>query len=603
MMKASILNIKNKNRLFLLPSIIFLILSFIFIIITPKANGFEKSVYHGFPTIFWILFTLSIIFGFAYIYMGAITNFNRNYLALAIIVFLLAYFTYFLLPYIRGYALFDSIMADFLAHVGYTKTILETNHIGDNWYPISHILMAQFNMMNISFELSRIMITFFFTIQYIIFTVLYLRELERKIKNIIILFCALPLLYSAFHVSFQPALMSFFTIPLLLYLFEKNKNLEKINKFYVLFFILALFLVFFHPATTIILIMIFTVFLISVILYDLDIYKDYSKSTYLSIISILFTSFYVWYFQFSRMEGIVRTRIQGILFGAHETLGMRYTERFAESELPLINRIITFFEAWGNIFIYGSIALLFLLGFIRVYLSKRDITYPEFSISLQYIGGIAFGGINLITILVGGNIIRQGRWAIFFSTLIVGYGLNKKIKSTEKLKDKKNLNKNHIALFVIFLLITAALILPLYNIYDGNNPLTYSQEHGSDWYIENANYSEKESVASGLSYKIVRYHRGHHTSIERGDFFGRADFRHPHRLGYLENNTAAETFNQNVYIITKPHDYNRHEDWHPARLEVEDYYLEEDLEKLESDPTVNKLYSNGEFIVWEVNSE
>jgi len=605
----------ERKKILLLLSIICLSLSFIQIIRTPQVSGFERSLYSGFPTSFWIFLISAFLLSSLFILLSSFQLPKKRYLGLSFVVLFLAFLVFFLLPYIRGYALLGRGAADILNHVGYTKTILETNHIGpENWYPVSHILMAQFRMLGLSFEVGRALISFAFTLIYIIFTVLYINELEKKLNGLAVLFCVLPLIYTNFHVSFHPALMSFFTIPLLLYLYEKSKNIEGKYEIKTLVFLGSIFIVFFHPVTTVILILIFSVQYISEITPIYHEYKkqaskylDQTKTFCIEIILILFAFFYGWYLQFTRTEEAIRTRMYGLFFREEqEAMAGEYASRVAESELPLFHRFFEAFDRVGLIIIYGSIAILIVIVFVNNYLSKNQKSHSEFSISLQYAAGLLFGFISLTHVITGSHIGRAGRYAILFATIIIGYYLSKIIKNLKSFNRKKIEPQKFIVLAVLIILISSVFVFSIYSVYDTNNHLTYSEERGTDWYVDNANYLDKEGIESLMTYKMVRYLRGthNHPSEERGNIFGdrngNLEWKHPHRLGYLENETAAETFNDSVYLITKPYDWTYHDDWHPIALEDANYYLEEDLEKLEKDLTVNKLYTNEEFTVWHV---
>jgi len=131
---------------------------------------------------------------------------------------------------------------------------------------------------------------------------------------------------------------------------------------------------------------------------------------------------------------------------------------------------------------------------------------------------------------------------------------------------------------------------------DANKQLSHTEHRGLNWHLNTRNESI-ELHAVGLDLRKYEIY-----------FYGRHDYRNhlgeysedpiSTRFGYEENETVYDSLGGRGYMITN--DFNRvsylrfPEEVHDQTLR----YLEEDFERIEEDPTANKIYQNGGQEVW-----
>lgn len=593
-------------RYVLLVSIITLSISLLFLANTEPVSHFEISIYSGIPFIFWILFTTSIVSSSIFLLLSSIYRVKHRYIYLSILVTFFAYFIFFLLPWFRGYLLFGRGLADILAHIGYSKYILQTGNIFvEDWYPVSHILMAQFEMFGLSFELSRVFICYSFTILFIIFSYLLIRELKKGYgyKCLPVLFCAIPLVFREFHLIFYPSVMSLILIPFFLYLFEKGQNKEGGYPFKICMLFLAFAIVFLHPVTTLFLILILIVTYFSQIISNrINIKGVIDRKAFLRFtLSILTISFMIWFVQFKKFFKNVSNAFISI-FGMPEDVSSFEVQvgSIGESGLTHIQLIIKFINFFGVALIYIGVAFLIFFMILREFNSNRPTSYPKIWMINQYVLGWVTAGILVFFPLISASPIRNSRLAILMAVIMIGFYLNDKLEMKDGDKRrKKNLSKLTISIIILILI---SLILSIFTVYIPGNHLTYSEEEGHSWYLENADLNESVRYF-GMNYKTEYYMWGIDSMSRTGGVFpdvNNSTFI-PRHLGYDRNETIAETFENCTYIITKEYDYNYYKIFYPNQLGYKDYYTIKDLEKLEEDTGANKIYSNGGYILWTVN--
>jgi hypothetical protein len=128
------------ERVLILSESLILILVGITVFSTPAASGYEITIYDGFPLYFFVLLFASFMIGFALIInQGLLTRGGSWKVGFGIT--LLSSLIFLSLPAIRGYHLFLS--GDAMFHAGQIKHILHTNHVAEGLiYPALHILVS-----------------------------------------------------------------------------------------------------------------------------------------------------------------------------------------------------------------------------------------------------------------------------------------------------------------------------------------------------------------------------------------------------------------------------------------------------------------------------
>lgn len=578
---------------------------------TDPASGYEVSIYWAYSPFFWFLFSTSILLSSIFILSYEFHKTDKKYLVVSISLIFIAFIVLFLLPLLRGYAFNNRGAGGSVLQVGRIKTILQTGYTGDLFYPAIHILTANLKLIGLSIFEAMLFISILFTFLSISFIHLLSKEFTNNSKNkysLIFLFCAIPLVYQWFHLSFTPAILSFFTVPIFLYLFESGRKKSR-SRFLILSFMIGFFIVFAHPVSLVILIIIIFVWFISE-KASVKLFKEKpSGYNYVGTAFALAIPFFAWHQHFSPFPSVVRRFYANIFEETTRSPGGARIEAAEGSmaHLPMFDFIVSTLRSYGPIFIFGGLGLFCLFMSGKKYLKKGELSFYELNLSLQFITGGIFGFALLFFIPITVHPRRIARYAVVMSVLIISYYLFCEFKKVKR----DDLNKTRkLIVSLVILLILFSLIISIIGVHSNNRHLTYSEEEGTDWYLTHHDH-EKETIHHSMSYRMIHYlygtnltiERGDGTNVtlERGDVFHRTGERIPQNLGYNENESLKETFGEEVYLITKARDYHWYEIAHPNQLEQIDYYTEEDLEKVEMDPTTDKLYCNGGFTVWYTN--
>lgn len=612
------IKIENIQKLTIIIASFFCMTSFFFLVNTPPASNYEISIYGAFSPVFWILFIGSIVFSAIFIISYAFNPIEKRYLIFSIFLIILIFSAFFLLPVIRDYSFISSGRGwgGILERVGLIKTIIQSGYLSTtDWYPVSHILVANLNMIGIPILNSVLLIQLIINFVYISFLFYYIRELDLgfKYSNVAMLFCALSLIYLNFHVIFTPAVMSFLMIPLFLYLLRKGEKDEK-YKFKILVLLLAITIIFFHPLTTFLLILIIIFIFFTKKLYLFFNLGDIKKNTSALIFLIIFILFFTWSSSFLQFDRTMKRSWISLSGMGHYSPLEGHMNMLGETGLTFVQIIERFINMYGVIMIYAGIALICLFFIGKKFFSEKKISYPKMLYSIQFIIGILIGLFMLTVRFLEVEIIRLSRYAIFMSTILIGIYLTEEINIFKKNIGKSKsiiLNKKSIVIFFIIVMILLSIPLSMLNVYASNMHLTYSETTGTDWYLKHGSF-ERGTIAGSAGYRMIMYLYSSETIInrrdgstlivEKGDVFPAIhEIRnYPKHLGYNENETVRETFNDNVYIIISPYDYNWYKALYPNQLEYFNYYTLEDLKRLDNDSTANKIFANGEFYISEV---
>ncbi len=336
------------NQLFLTLILIY------FILINKSSNRYELSIYEEYPIYFWIIIIFYIFL--QYIFIQKNKNIIYYYNIIIIIVLIL------FIPFFRNYYFFGG--NDPITHMGFIKDILNDNFINEsNFYPVLHVLSTILYYI-LCFDLNTIIIIIpgLFTIVYIISTIILCKKyFNNKMNHYMILLFLLP--YGNTNHIFAPSSLSFFMIPILLYLIiYLNYNMYKSK---VLSFIFIMFIVFSHPVTSIFLLLILIILYFIVNLYNISILKNKLKN----IIIFLFIAFSIKYLYTYIIIGKIYSIYKWFSVREGDTLIQNYSNVINNFSPKLIDIIIKFIINYGILFILSIIVfyIIYKMGKYEIY--------------------------------------------------------------------------------------------------------------------------------------------------------------------------------------------------------------------------------------------
>lgn len=587
-------------------SAVCLVGTIVLLVLTPPADGLEVSISEGLPELFWILLWALFTSIALSLLLAGDTN---QYKIQSILLLLTAWIVFLSLPVFRGYFHYGLMRADIFAHLGFTKTIIDTGKIGEgDFYPIIHVLMAILEQIGVDYWDLRYFLSITFVPALIISFFIFIRELTASAR---VTFCIMAIatvpLYKKFYLTVQPAFLSFCLIPYLFWALERYRRGYR-RSLYVMG-VIVLSTAFAHPVSaSLLLIAISTYTIVGPLLPKIQRYLKQPQpsisSNQLIVLGLLgFVVLFLWLTSITRMLQIIAAHVAGLLIGSDIT-ALSQIDTATGRGLTTEQIVIRFLELYGPPFIIGLLAacVLIYLGY-RV-ISKRQITSGDVLATSHYLVGVAMA-VTLVTIPFGvGSPVRHGRYGFLFLPVIIGIGLGYIFELPSQTANRKRVVTTGLILLVVF-----AFVLPiaLLNVYEPRTHTTYSEYQGAKWTVENHDRSE-QVYSLDINVRFEDAILGRHVSRSQPwTFFGRYSTNRPDlfppRLGYNQNEEVVKSFGPG-YLVTKENDMRYTEALFDTQVESGQFtfYRESDLERLHNDRSAGKLYTNGEWQTWQMTN-
>jgi hypothetical protein len=560
-------------------SFILIALALILIKQNSPATGYELSIYASLPNLTWIFLISALAFGICIIVYEAFTSKSKFWLA-GFLILILANFTILSLPFIRGYFLYGT--TDALGHYGITTTILASGYIGENYYPVTHILGAVLiEICAISLETVMKYLPVIFTVLFMLFTYLLASIVSSKKEHAILAAAASSvLLFSYYHISTYPHALSLFTFPLMFYLYFKSLNTPSFsNK--IASIILILLFPFFHPVPEMVLISCLVIAEVAKLGWARRMhYSSRIESIAMNPALISFTTFILWISYFT----ILGSAVQRVFL-------------WTAGETPVVARagelISTFELGWHGFFelllkMYGHNLIIIILsvialGIIIIYFLQRRKEIRNFFIllllfltsSLIYI--IISISLGLVTWgrILGANI---GIWA---TPVLASFALYEIFK-------RPGIPK-FIGIAAVVIILTSSSAIGVFSVYRSpwilqpNWQITSADISGSHWA---SHYKPELEMAFSEMGWVQAY----------------AQTEMPEHFGYHEHTMLGESLKQDTIILLGKRFKLASDDPILSKkgmmcpsIMARQGFNKEDFEKLNEDRSVNRLYHNGEF--------
>jgi len=560
------------------------------------ASTYEFSIYDAYPWYFWVFLLSAILCGQGVIIGSAITQSKKNYWFFGLCVILLSNVLLLFMPIIRGYYIFGD--GDVLTHIGNMKDILQTSHIGENQYPIDHILgviihvISGLSLSDITFIIPPLFSFFFILSMYYVGKVIFSNQFER----LILLVLASILCFGEFHLAFTPNSQAIFLVPLILYLAFKVYYSENNNKYHILLLLMSTLIVFYHPLVAIMVVLILC--LMEIMQYVL---KKYQKSilkkvnfTY-TIIFIL-TVFLIWSSYLFTIIWVMKPII-GRIFG-DETVKSELQNNFnliskvMFDPIYLLNLILNVYGQW---IVFGILSLLS-IGLIFKSI-KNQKTELNFSGGITVLGFIVFSILSAAIFLMI-NSFGFGRifsFASIFSLLLIPTGVYLFLynNSHDLVLSRKKIIKL-LGVILVFFCITYFSVFNLY--YSPIIKQPNVQVPKSDYIGMSTFFPYWDESFPILEFGLFSFRFDH---AIYGPSSGRLNFADtnydnfipPDHFGYQNETQSRILFDSSKYLILNDHGRGFYPKIYP---EFPDKwrFITQDFERLKSDNKVQQVYSN-----------
>lgn len=572
----------------------------------PGVKGYEISIYDEYPMYFWYL----IIFCIFICQMIIIFNaFSETASAIswkaAFIGIILCNSIVVLLPLIRGYALLGS--GDVLTHMGYMLDIQHTGHIGNNTYPISHILGAisqevcGFNLNVTALLYPSIFYIFFSLSCYLLFKIV----LDNR-TSIFIGMVLAPLMYFGnSNVLFLPQGFANFFVPFFLYLFYLYYKSKYNSANYALMLIcVSIFITFVHPLTSLFIIIVLAIYdLTSRLIKRLNLSFESNDKTSLQIMLIMIVIFFTWQSYAYILLGTFKRVYAWFYVEAGEPTRFEIYSQIISEVKPDIFFIIKSFIFSSDL--YGLRLLLMSIGVISTFIvlkmwKDKKFCMNEFRLMCLMIFSICFS-IYIVSqfIIYDVGYVRCVHYAAIFSIILTPLALG------NLLKRRDIMSIRYIKLlFIVFTVLSLCITyLSVFCVYTSPIIRSYGQHVTDSQLIGMNTFFEKRSeilriIDGGIS--ASRMKDALYGSKELQNVVYYANSSIPYHFNYTSSLLFGDYYGKPVYVIISKVfriSSSKINPEYPERWR----FNQTDFFMLENDKSVSKVYSNQELDIYLLN--
>lgn len=595
----------NVDKLLTVIAFVFILLALIILAITPAATGYEISVYGAYSPYFWFLICSSIACGILILVHHAFASEQRSkWWAASLFIVVFANLIVILLPMFRGY--FISSLGDEVTHLGQIKDIALTGHAGvSDVYPISHILA--FQLCSICGLDSRLVIKILPSIFYLIYMAglfILIRAISKEPRQVMLVMAfGSVLLFTYFNYLFLPTQLFLFLVPLILFLFFR-KNSSRSLSYATIFIITLLLMPFLHPLGSVLLVGIFLIFELSVLIHRSWLAKrsytqkpaiSYSLGTALAPAAIVFMIFFSWFSNFALFRYKLIQAYEWFVHGYGTPPVETMMEQWQMADFTILGFIDLFIKCYGHDLLFSLLSLIAIFIILRKAFSSRtslkieETFFPLLFLifSLFYLSTLLGAFISL------GRSIRVFCWPLVASTVLNGMVFHERIS---KLRD----NRFKICVCLLTIIIIVAAIIGIFSVYPSPHKrewglqVTRMDWGGMEWFFNHKN-DNGTIYFEQLIYRAPHFIYGFDTPKPKsvGAFY-----LVPPHLGYDKNESIADSFDFNAYLVTSERVRAIKTQLWP---DVGRFTLNE-LNRLNFDPGVSMIYSNGQLAIWEISA-
>lgn len=553
------------------------------------ATGYELSIYAGTPSLVWIFLIGSGMGGLSIIVHQAFTKNKGNLWLIGFLILMLTNFIILSLHALRGYFLYNPV--DPMGHLKLSMDIFSTGYFGGNFYPITHILISEIaGICDITpVEVIRYLPALFSVLFMVFIYLLATVTLREKWQILLASASGVVLFFSYYHVSVYPSGLSVLVFPLVFYLYFKNS--ERLSPSFKMLFIIFLILYpYFHPASSSILIFFLILFELTKGLYT-------KKRDQISITPILISSitFFMWVSCFWFFGSAIRSIFSSIRGSAEEGSYFIEEGHAALQNIRGLDLVELFLKMYGANVIYIVISSIAILLILKKILKHESGVVNILILSVLFVSSTPLS----VFLFMESKSISVGRllglnYMLLAAPILVGFALY------ELLKRSKRETINIIIVVVILTVSSTISVFAVYRspwILQQNWQVTYHYMDGSEWFSD---HHCPDIISNGMGY----YQCSKPTRPRYGNDPERII---PEHFNYTYHETLGESFAQDRYIIITQRCKLANADPVLANARMDPQiqwgFNESDFYRFENhDESTNKLYSNGEFWVYFVES-
>lgn len=580
----------------------FLNIILIIVLRTPPSNCYEFSIYNMYPSYFWYCIIASIFIGQLILLINSFHQSKNNSWIFGLLIILLADSILLFMPLIRGYFIYGS--GDAMSHIGYMNDIKNTFNIDMNRYPIDHILGFTISIIaNIKFASISMIIPPIFSLFFIISYYILCNEIFEEKSEVLLCMVFSPiLLFGNVHLAFSPYTQSFLLMPFLWYVFLKANLSKNKSIFTFILVILCIFIVFYHPLITVLLIITFLVFKFSSSFYTKLIGYSNLKIKVSSIILIITAVFTMWSVYLYMFVRIIKSKIDSINGNNVESEFQTYSNIMDKVNVSPYYLIEIVIHKFGAYILLGLISFLcVLMIYVLVKDNRNKIKYYHI---FSTIGFILFFIFSIISLFMNAsfNFDRIYSYSMLFSLILIPSSLHVFFKY---IKNKQITKIMPFLKLILCLVLVSLLYLSIFNLYFSpiNKQPNLQVTQGDFYSMENFYKIRNDSLdISEYGLSNIRYIHAIY-----GLYSVNKDFDYPrsslplYHFGYDNNSSISQSYNDSLYLIITDQGRAFYPNIYPE-FKSEWKFHDNDFKCLEYDHGTYKIYTNDHLYIHIINA-
>jgi hypothetical protein len=566
------------------------------VLLSSPATGYELSIYESTPIIVWICVIFAIFAGILIIIRRAfVSDTNpRHFWLVGFLLLILARFSLLYIPNFRGYF---GWQGDHITHLGMIVDIVESGSILDNYYPITHIVLAETHLLtSLPISFLSLYSTAFFSVFYIIaIFILATAVFQDRKMQLLALAAAGGIFFTSYDLLLMPNGWSMFLIPFLLFLYFRSRNSLKYK---VLTLLILVTYPFFHPLSTLMVIEMFVVIGVLGILFNFIDNRDSGFNTHLKnfpFLEVLLLSciFIFWVLQFSRFEinlmSIYTTIILGGSIPSDPLADM--SEKLLKVNMGTIDFLLYTLKTMGSEAIYLLFtALATILVFAR-YIREKTFRGMELFASflvITYLVGIMYLGylLNVFSFLESFDPVRLQAFAVLFTPLAVGFVINHLLE-----RKHRPIARLCVVLILIASLLSIISIFPSPYTLQPNREITGMDMAGMNWILD---AGDKDTGFICINSPPTRYADAIMGKQQSSQTMKWRYPTIPDHFGYDQHPSLGYSYAENQYAALTKMDRIMYSTVWDSVARFDDG----DFDRLNADRSVNRIYDNGETEVF-----
>jgi len=566
------------------------------------ATGFEPSIYAATPPALWAILIFSLIFGICIVVHGIYASELEDHKSwiLGLTLILLVYTTMLALWIIKGYALWGT--GDPMSHLGTTQDLIANYHSEtDNFYPITHIFLAQLSQIcGISVLIPYKCLPLIFGVLCIPFMYMFAKSVLPEKGQVILATVASTTFVLGWYLNLMPNALSNLMMPLAIFLLIKSFSPGTVQ-WRILFVVIIFLYPPFHPNPA------FALLLISVTLWlpskikaissgkttehTASVFKiNFPASLLLLIWTITWiSSFYLW-------DMLIRNTHKLLIGNA----GM-HVERMAE--------MMQYAQGYGYSVteyffkVYGGVLVFILLAVAALpVIWKRMSTETNYRSLAALYGPLAAFSLGLVALYFSNIGSSPSRFLIYITIICImftGFMLYEIMQRIRRSYSTKHVYK--LAALLVAVTLSAVSINGIATLYPSHYTLSISGQStrteiaGMDWFLHRKDIGKELtnfSIAPARFADLLLTPDERRTRSDIHQFLA-ANLQLPFHFGYDKNPTLGSFYCHDTYLVLNEKDSRIYQDMYPEMAKIR--FLPEDFENLNRDTSLDRLYANGGF--------